>query len=232
MLEWSYGVTTVPSRKESLLSTFDSLRNAGFPHPRTFMDGGVSEAFCPRITYRSPPVNIYGNWLLGMMELYIRNPKADRYAMFQDDIECCIGLKDYLDSCSYPEFGYWNLYTAQENERIIRDKPQGWYESAETLDAKQYLHGKSQTGRGAIALVFNRETLCILLQHSHMIQRIHQDDKKGWRNIDGAVVTAMNQLGYREYIHNPSLVQHVGLESTHRNRVLPTAKSYTGKATL
>ncbi len=223
-MKWACGVTTVPSRKLELLPrTLTSLAAAGFDKPHLFVDGasdGYGEA-----TYRMPVIRAYGNWILGLAELYIRNPTADRYAMFQDDFVMCKGVRKYLEQW-YPERGYLNLYTFPSNER----KQGGWYESA-LLNSDP----KWQTGRGAVALVFNRKAVQILLTHQHMVDK--PDDVKvtrggwlvAWRKIDGAVVTAMNKAGWREYVHMPSLTQHVGARSTVANLPHKSATSFPGE---
>src|SRR5437870_5459108 len=109
-MKWSYGVTTVPSRRSTLLpKTLQSLRAAGFGEPRLFIDGckqdeavGYSCQFRLPITARDPAVRPAGNWILSLWELYIREPVADRYAIFQDDLITYRNLRDYLEACKYP----------------------------------------------------------------------------------------------------------------------------------
>jgi hypothetical protein len=44
-LTWSYGITTVPKRQNSLLQrTVKSLGEAGFDHPHLFVDGCVDSS--------------------------------------------------------------------------------------------------------------------------------------------------------------------------------------------
>jgi hypothetical protein len=66
-----------------------------------------------------------------------------------------------------------------------------------------------------------------------MINRARGDNPTvRWRKVDGGVVETMNQQGFREVVHNPSLVQHTGLDSTiklgHRGRPPRTALTYPG----
>src|SRR3990172_9245840 len=122
-MRWAYGITTVPNRIRDLLPrTIKSLAAAGFDQPRLFIDGArdvknYAEWALP-ITCRYPGIKIYGNWVLGMMELFIREPGMDRYAMFQDDLVCCLNLKQYLSLCPYPNQGYLNLYNVPQNEEL------------------------------------------------------------------------------------------------------------------
>lgn len=232
-LHWAYGVTTVPARfdqanKDSLLfRTLASLERAGFPAPRLFIDGGSpygaqdlkQRTHDLKITQRDK-LTAYGSWYLALLELYLREPTADRYALFQDDIVAVRNLRDYLDACPYPATppqgagpgaitpGYWNLYTAPSNLLKCPNNGNftGWYES-------------NQCGKGALGLVFTREAVQLLLASPHMVKRAvpHPtalpDTKAGknhTRSIDGGVVTSFQLAGWMEYVHSPSLLQHTG----------------------
>jgi hypothetical protein len=219
--KWSYGITTVLSRRHDLLPrTLASLCSAGFPEPRLFVDGAdakdaawyASEFGLP-VTARYPAIRTFGNWFLSLAELYIREPTATRYAVFQDDFVTYRNLRQYLESCEYPPRGYWNLYTFPSNQTLA--KGLGWYAS-------------NQFGRGAVALVFDRETVKTLLASQHMVER-PEDCTRGWRAVDGGVVTALKKAGWTEYVHNPSLTQHTGQISSMGNRPHLQATSFRGE---
>jgi hypothetical protein len=189
---------SVERRRELRSKTLASLTSAGFDSIRVFEDNGIRP---------------FGNWLLGLAEIIIREPMADYYAMFQDDIIASKNLRAYLErTCPVDARGYWNLFTFPENhhfsifDRAGGRRPEqivGWYES-------------NQLGKGAVALVFHREAAVRLLGRPYMWNR-PKDPDRGWRNIDGGVVQAMvlePRDGWREFVHNPSLVQHVGTDST------------------
>lgn len=220
-MNWSVGVTTVPERFDVLLpGTLASLKEAGFDELRLFIDGQKAD-FAHRFaaypcTERYPRVGPFGNWWLSLLELYIREPHADRYALFQDDIQAARGLRMYLEKCEYPAGpdnpGYWNLLTLRSNDKATKAGP-GW-------------HVSNQLGRGAAGLVFNNFAVQLILQSPHIVDRV-QDPVRGWRAIDGGVVDAMRKAGGKEYVHNPTLVKHVGKESTfskHKDATLATEK--------
>jgi hypothetical protein len=242
-LSWAYGVTTVPQRRGELLPrTLASLAAAGFDQPRLFVDGcnsadvsGWEEEFKLPVTARWPIMRTFGNWLLSAIELYIRRPDVNRYAIFQDDFVTYPGLREYLDHCHYPDGqsrssseinlndplprGYWNLYTFPENQALAPRTSSGgtvdgWYPS-------------NQLGKGAVALVFNRDALLTLVTHSHMLER-PQDERRGWKAVDGGIVTAMSKAGWIEYVHSPSLTQHIGHVSSMGNRQHQQAESFRG----
>lgn len=208
-IKWACGLTTVPQRKGDLLpQTLISLRAAGFD-PRLFVDGapGGWDEFGLPVTYRFPGVRAFGNFILGLAELYIREPGADRYAMFQDDFVTYKNLRPYLDTCQYPSSGYWNLYTFPENQALAPAGSTGWFKS-------------NQRGRGAVALIFSREAVQVLLaSREHIIDR--PTHINGHKSLDGGVLSAMRKAGWEEYCHNPTLVQHTGFNSIIANRTRP-----------
>lgn len=217
--EWAYGVTTVPQRFSTLLPrTLSSLANAGFDRPRLFVDGSndssrYREQYGLDVTTRFPAVRAYGSWALALGELYLRQPHAARYAIFQDDIVCSRNLKAFLEH-TYPENGYQNLITYPWNEKLANGQ-KGWVRS-------------NQRGLGAQGLVFNRAAVLTLLGSKHALTK-PQDQKMGWKSIDGGVVAAMNKAGWKEWVHLPSLIQHMGITSTLQNERQPVASSFRGE---
>lgn len=241
---WVYGVTTVPERRHDLLPrTLASLTAGGFPSPRLFVDGcdGVAaqsyvEQFGLEVTARFPRIRTHGNWLLAFAELYLRQPEADRYAIFQDDVVVSKDLRQYLERVPYPDKSYLNLYTFMENEHIVKDKPVGFHEASIIPGDKDNL----QHGRGALALVFDFFAGFNLLARPEMFDRAmdvgtgidklgRKKKDRGWRKVDGGVVNAMNRGGFREYIHHPSLVQHIGEKSSMGNAQKRPANTFRGE---
>lgn len=227
VLTWAYGVTTVPSRRNTLFPrTLKSLEDAGFDSPRVFLDGanhqdGMSyetEFRLPVTTRTGGNVRTAGNWVLSLYELYVRDPHADRYAMFQDDLVTCRGLRTYLDHAPYPTDGYLNLYTFPQNQSL-RPKDPDW---------RGGFYPGNQLGKGAVALVFDRDCVVRLLASEHLAVR-PQDQARGHKSIDGGIVTALKKAGKKEYVHDPSLVQHTGLQSSMGNRQQPLAPSFPGE---
>jgi hypothetical protein len=210
-MRWSYGIITVPQRSSSTLkATVDNLNKAGFTTPRLFVEYDSADQpdysqYGLPVTYRQRLFYDYisnlGNWYLSIYELYLRDPTVDRFALFEDDIEICSNCKQYLESTPYPDHGYLNLYTAA-NALPTKDgepTPQGWQKS-------------KQLGKGALALVFDRLALQALLSSHYFVDM--PAAIKGWRSIDGTIVTAMRNVEWFEYTHNPSLVLHADSNST------------------
>jgi len=224
MVKWAYGVTTVLSRKDDLLvKTLNSLCDAGFGDPHLFVDGcddpSPYHQFAGLVTCRpNPPLSVTGNWVLALWELYIRNPAADRYALFQDDIGAVLNLRKYLDTCTIPEKGYWNLFTNLVNHNYTNGEP-GWQVAL-------------QKGLGALGLVFTRDGVQTLLGSPILISKpAFASKRRALRSIDGGICESMKRLGWKEYVHNPSLLQHWGGTASslgHVERYRP-AKDFPGE---
>ena len=230
-MEWAYGVTTVDSRKDSLLpQTLASLKAGGFGEPVLFVDG-ANGGYEGNVVYRYPRIGAWGNWFLGICELCIRNPRADYYAMFQDDIITYPNLRQYIERSNPPKDGYLNLFSSPGNESV-RPKQIGWFPARklEGTNSVAYESGLAgQGGKGALGLAFSREALLAFLSHPHCLTKPFEVRFPTMR-IDGCVVTAMNKAGWKEYVHNPSLVQHCGDVSTLRGLVHKQSTTFRGES--
>jgi hypothetical protein len=163
-----------------------------------FVDGHISgyddlEVVC------HPNVGQLRNWMHALFYLFTTQD-ADRYAIFEDDVLACRQLRQYLERCP-PGKVYWNLITLDENRAYTNDVP-GWHES-------------NQLGRSACGLVFDRATVDCLLRMEHFVR----GPANGETMSDAVVIATLKSLGYRELVHYPSLLQHVGLESTLGNSI-------------
>lgn len=236
---WAYGVTTCKARIDTLLpKTLVSLHNGGFTAPIVFADGcgdpvALSDRLHLNVVARGKvPLSTVGNWVMGLWELLIRNPTADKFAMFQDDLIMSAGVKEYLDKCKWPEKGYLNLYTFPLNQAVAPSAANGkagtWFEAKECANGPLYYGRLGQKGLGAVALCFTRDAVIDLLSSRHVVER-PIDAVYPTKKLDGCIVTAMNKAGWREWCHDPSLVQHVGAESSIGNRPHPLATSFKGE---
>jgi hypothetical protein len=204
-VKWAYGITTVPRRRRTTLpKTVETLAAAGFHEPRYFVDDWDGTEY-PNATYRRPKIRTFGNWILGMAELYIREPDADRYAMFQDDIVACVRLREYLERSTVQPNAYWNCITYPSNADIAERT--GW-----NLGNRQ--------GLGAQGLVFTNKGLLDLITVSRIAERV-KDKGRGWKSVDGGIVFAMRKMGYAELVHYPSLIGHTGVQSSMGNGAQP-----------
>lgn len=216
MVNWAYGVTTVPKRRTDLLPrTLRSLAAAGFDRPRLFVDAWEGEAYPGyELTTRSPRIRTFGNWMLAMAELYIRNPDADRFAIFQDDVLACQRLRDYLEHTTTHDKAYWNCICYPSNANLATGT--GWLQS-------------NQAGLGAQGLVFTNLGLVTLLTSAYTVGR-PKNPHRGWRGIDGGIVSAMRRVGWRELAHYPSLLGHTGVHSSMGNGSQPQITAFLGES--
>ena len=201
MIHWSYGVMSVPSRAETLLPrTLESLKLGGFEHPAVFVD--------------FEHYGVYGSWMLAAWKLYLQNPFADAYIIFQDDIVVYKNLRQYLEQLKYPLMGYFNLSTWPENAELATKT--GWFES-------------NQKGRSACGLLFTSEGFRLLLHRKAVVDKA-RDRRKPGKCVDGMIIEAMRELDWKEYCHFPSLLKHTGdNQSTTNNQNSPVADSFKGE---
>ena len=221
-MRWACGVTTVLDRKDTTLPiTLRSLCDAGFGDPHLFVDGCddaslYKEFGCPVSVRGKPPLKVVGNWMISLWEMNVRYWQAERFVLFQDDILAVGNLRAYLERCEFPSKGYLNLYTFSENRQHTENKP-GWNES-------------NQRGLGALGLVFNWDGMTDLLSSGHMARKpASAQRQRAWKALDGGVVDSLKLQGYKEYVHNPSLLQHIGVESSLGNRPYPGVDSFPGE---
>ncbi len=196
MLTWAYGITTVPERAGNLLpATLDSLKRAGFDRPTLFVDGALDGCTDLNVI-QHPRVGQLHNWLNALFWLYSMTPRADRFAIFEDDILICRQAREYLDRCPLLEKSWWNLLTHDDNISEAH-KVLGWQASV-------------QLSRGAAGLVFDRRGVECILRSPEVGNYL----KDGGKTSETAVSVALRSVNYREMVHYPSLIQHVGWEST------------------
>lgn len=193
-MDWAYGITTVPERFDTLLpQTVASLAAAGFDRPVLFVDGNIPGHKDLEVVSH-PRVGHLRNWMNALFYLFATK-NADRYAIFEDDLLACRQLREYLERCPFGKV-YWNLLTHDENLIFTNGIP-GW-------------HLSNQLGRGAVGLVFDRATVDCLLR----MERFVRSPANGETMSDAVVIATLKSIGYEELIHYPSLLQHVGFEST------------------
>lgn len=225
-LEWAVGVTTVPQRICLLLpQTLESLRRGGFGSPRLFVDGCDDPAkyrhFKLPCTFRYPKILAWGNWWLAINELYLRQPFADRYCIFQDDIVCVRNLRQYLEATEFPAGGYQNLIVYPSNFEPDR---RGWYKAPSRGGTR---------GLGAQGLVFDRTAMMTLIGREFMPLTEkpcnREQPERRTKFVDGAVVSKLESFGIMEHVHGPSLIAHIGEVSAIGNSRQPPTVGFPGQ---
>ena len=76
--------------------------------------------------------------------------------------------------------------------------------------------------------MFGKEAVMTLLSRKYPVERM-QDARRGPQSIDGTVSNSLTYAGFHEYVHNPSLAFHIGVDSTMHKRKQPDALSFRGE---
>ncbi len=101
---WAVGVTTAPREASTLSRCLHSLMGAGWPAGLVFAEPGdyyAHERWPLVQRYRQS--GVLANFLLGLLELYLRDSNADAYLMVQDDAMFVPGCRQYLEEHLWPE---------------------------------------------------------------------------------------------------------------------------------
>ncbi len=195
-LRWAVGLLTAPRPNPTILRTLRSLEAAGFDSIHVFAEPGswIPGEFADLpVTVHGQTLGNLGNFYTSLVALYMIQPEADCYALFQDDIEAAQGLREWCDHQFWPnDTGLVSLFTP----RAYGSEKAGW--QLLTL-------GLSRTF-GAQAFVFRRDILKEFLTDGasleHRQTRVHGDDAVvgEWAICRGIGIA----------YHHPSPVQHIG----------------------
>lgn len=127
---------------------------------------------------------------------------GDALIVFQDDIQIAAGCREWLETQLWPgpddKIGVVSLYLPS-----VSSLRPGWFTTDDTAIARPW---------GACGLVFPR----------HFAQRILDDptNKAFLCGSDTSIATACKRDGLQWWVHQPSLIQHIGATSAiHDNLV-------------
>lgn len=206
---WYVGMTTIPERyympqNPIFGKTVNSLRQAGFDIDKVRCD--------------EDRLGIVANFTLLAWEAYLTEPNCQRFLFVQDDVIFSKNLRQYLDTLKVPVNGYWNLYITPENEERI----------PKAFDSEGF-HISNQMGRGALALVFSNQALREILTSSYFVNKVREVGKNSRKSLDRAIVKGCSETRAFEWVHYPSLCNHIGTISTLGNQFAPTPNSWRGE---
>lgn len=197
---WAVGMLTAPRKNETLTKSLTSLKQAGFEDVQLFAEPGVvvPDVFqhLP-ITRNGRSLGVFGNTMAALSSLYLSQPTATAYALFQDDITVAAGLKAWCEDEFWPSgCGLVSLFTIREQ---IEETP-GW----------QIARRGFYRTYGAMGFVFRRDVLLEFLSDhrvwSHRLTRAH--------GSDAAIGEWAARSGHGIAHYSPSLIQHRGKTST------------------
>ena len=194
--KWAVGVTVAPRKNPTFGRCYESFLEAGFT-PQIFKEPGVSidpRFFKYGVTERAQRLGAWKNWTTSLAELRRRNPEADAYAIFQDDVVLCKNIKTYLEQELWPS--PFTAFVSVFTPHCYRGN-----EAWNPIDIGRNLW---------MAQTFIFPPLAVDSILSHPIIK----NWKGDKNIDSKIGEWAQAIGMFPYYHSPSLGQHVGHSST------------------
>lgn len=197
--KWAIGVITAPRNIPTLTKTIKSISNAGWNNGIIFAEPGIYEQHHNwKYCYRSEKIGIFGNWMLGLYELFIRNIDADAFIMIQDDIILPPGLKKYLENSLWftDNDHIVSLFTPAS---VSRDQPDGW-------------HKTSEYNGGPAVIVMSHGAVRKILSSTIPLQ-FYGAQKTSNSSFDDLGIFLIDNL--EVYYPIPSISDHIGHISTH-----------------
>lgn len=201
--KWAVGIITAPRVEHTLYRTVQSLKAAGWDKGHVFSEPNNYLTTIPEyhIVQRVSKLGIFGNWMLGLYELFIRNIDADAYLMIQDDIIVSPGTKKYLEeSLWFNEDPHITCLFCPN--AIDNDENFGWRTS------------NSFSG-GPTAIVMSHETVQTIITDILPLRFYAIQKSKKSSFDDLGIFHLMSRKGYKVYYPKPSLCDHIGHISTH-----------------
>jgi hypothetical protein len=202
---WAIGVTTSPRIHPTLDECLDSIIQAGWARPQLFIDGPVRiadrHASLPT-TYRTERVGAWPNYYLALAELMLRQPRADAFAVVQDDAVFYHheSLTRYLERVLWPsrEPCLVSLYSCADDQA----RHNGWHPN----------HGLAVSG--PVTLLFPAVIAKAFLTDFAVLERRWHPDEKVATTLGDLITTWANRQGIATWFPTPSLVRHIGDTST------------------
>lgn len=212
---WSVGITTAPRESATLSATLESVARAGFKEAQLFAepdtplpDGWINRQRSDHplrvtVSRRGTTLGAFPNWYVSLTELVLSRPRAKGYLLLQDDVELAASLVPYLEQV-FPQGpllqGIYSLYCPAHEERsgargftVIDPGWQAW---------------------GALAYLLSPLTARRLLTDRTLLDHRPHGPAEGLKNIDSVVGWWCRRAGVPYFVHQPSLVRHLGETST------------------
>ena len=176
--DWVVGFTTAPRDESTIEESLESLAAAGWNDPLIFAEPGspIPDFVKPEtVLFRPQIMGAWPNWLLTVMDLYLRRPHADAYLMVQDDVVYAKGLREYLEEELWPEerLGIVALHTASHLDDVAE---RGFYPTQPGWGAW-----------GAQAYVIPNAGVRSLMRSPRVQNHRHRGPNDGTRNVDSVL---------------------------------------------
>lgn len=201
--KWAVGITTSARKHPTIVKTIKALEHAGwdtgmiFAEPGSYIDCGSNWDY----VYRSKQTGIFGNWILGLYELFIRNINADAFFMTQDDIVMSPNSRKYLEDA------LWftdqpHLVSLFGPNAIDQDPSVGWRET-------------SIYNGGPNAIIMSHETVQEILSSLTPLRYYGVQHQKKVSFDDLGIFKLMSEKNWSVFYPKPSIGDHIGHQSTH-----------------
>lgn len=198
MADWAVGITTAARPVDYLPATLRSLREAGwgevtvFAEPSTPIPPGQPASVAQR--HQGP----WPSFLRCLSSLVATSPQAAAYGVWQDDTLTARNCRRWLEG-QEPRSGISSLYISEHQSK---DRPPGW----SAFDLGDPANGPVKVPYGACAVVMPPDVARLLLTNPPEPQAIRMTDT--WLG------KFCQEAGLPFWQHVPSLVRHVGRESS------------------
>lgn len=201
--KWAIGITIAPRKYPTLPKTLKALKAAGwdtgiiFAEPGSYIDCGPNWPY----VHRFKQTGIFGNWMLGLYELFIRNIDADAFFMIQDDIVLAPGTRQYLENA------LWftdqpHLVSLFGPNAIDKDPSNGWRSSL------AYAGGPN-------SIIMSHETVQEILSSLVPLRYYGVRNQQKVSFDDLGIFVLMSHNEWPVFYPKPSLGDHIGHQSTH-----------------
>lgn len=200
-MNWAIGIQTCPRPEDVYIDhTIESVKRAGWDDITIFAepDSPVPQGY--PVTYRPFRYGDWTNWVCAYFELFMANPEANAFVLFEDDVTSSRNIRSYLEWAipKLGRFGCLSLYTPPKHHSDF----QGWHDEADTGWALS----------GAQAMVFTRGSLQRFLSDPKVVN--YRFDEIGKKNAHkDCAIGKWACKKERVLYHNPSLIDHRGVES-------------------
>lgn len=192
------GVTWIPRKVE----TFQTMQHNVFHTDCTVYPDGYPFPHRTDFTVKELGDNV------GCFKHYYRvledlcKTDADIVGIFPDDVKLRQGWQNIAERQFNinPYIGYLALYTPKGMASKFPNT-KGWHE----------IKGGWASSWGG-GYMFRREVAKKILKHPYILN--HRDNYAKNQQIDHAIPEAIHQMGYLQFFHTPSLIQHIGRFST------------------
>jgi len=200
-MKWVVGIQTCPREEDVYINhTIAGIHRAGWDQITIFAEPNSPVPVGYPVTYRPCRYGDWTNWVCAFFELFIANPDANAFVLFEDDITLSMHIRNYLDWAipKLGRFGCLSLYTPPTHHSDWK----GWHDEA---DAGWALSG-------AQGMVFTRPSLQRFLSDPKILE--YRFDEIGKKNAHkDCAIGKWACKKERVLYHTPSLIDHRGIQS-------------------